>query len=76
MQLERIISARQLTIAVLQDIFQMARKMRSICEKNGRTNLLADKMIGLVFLEPSSRTLLSFQSAAQRLGAGIVFIQG
>jgi aspartate carbamoyltransferase catalytic subunit len=33
-------------------------------------------MIGLVFLEPSSRTLLSFQSAAQRLGAGIVFIQG
>jgi aspartate carbamoyltransferase len=76
MQLERIISARQLTIAVLQDIFQMARKMRSICEKSGRTNLLADKMIGLVFLEPSSRTLLSFQSAAQRLGAGIVFIQG
>ena len=76
MPLERLISARQLTIPVLHEIFQTARKMRTICQEKGRTNLLADKMIGLVFLEPSSRTLLSFQSAAQRLGAGIVFIQG
>lgn len=76
MPLERLISARQLTIPVLHEIFQTARKMRTICKEKGRTNLLADKMIGLVFLEPSSRTLLSFQSAAQRLGAGIVFIQG
>jgi len=76
MPLERLISARQLTIPILHEIFQTARKMRTICQEKGRTNLLADKMIGLVFLEPSSRTLLSFQSAAQRLGAGIVFIQG
>ena len=76
MPLERLISARQLTIPVLHEIFQTARKMRTICQEKGRTNLLADKMIGLIFLEPSSRTLLSFQSAAQRLGAGIVFIQG
>jgi aspartate carbamoyltransferase len=76
MPLERLISARQLTIPVLHEIFQTARKMRTICQEKGRTNLLADKMIGLVFLEPSSRTLLSFQSAAQRLGAGLVFIQG
>ncbi|MCY3006070.1 MAG: aspartate carbamoyltransferase [Planctomycetota bacterium] len=76
MPLERLISARQLTTPVLHEIFQTARKMRTICQESGRTNLLADKMIGLVFLEPSSRTLLSFQSAAQRLGAGIVFIQG
>ncbi|MFM8573788.1 MAG: aspartate carbamoyltransferase [Pirellula sp.] len=76
MSLERLISARQLTVEVLHEVFYMARKMRAICQNSGRTSLLADKMIGLVFLEPSSRTLLSFQSAAQRLGAGIVFIQG
>jgi aspartate carbamoyltransferase catalytic subunit len=76
MPLERLISARQLSVDVLHEIFDMARKMRTVCQETGRTNLLADKMIGLVFLEPSSRTLLSFQSAAQRLGAGIVFIQG
>lgn len=76
MPLERLTSARQLSIPVLNEIFSQARKMRDICKSQGRTNLLADKMIGLVFLEPSSRTLLSFQSAAQRLGAGIVFIQG
>jgi len=76
MALEKLTSARQLTLPVLEEIFHVAEQMRQICEKQGRITLLSDKMIGLVFLEPSSRTLLSFQSAAQRLGAGIVFIQG
>lgn len=76
MDFEKLISARQLTLPVLEEIFRVAEQMREVCKKNGRISLLSDKMIGLVFLEPSSRTLLSFQSAAQRLGAGIVFIQG
>lgn len=76
MDFEKLISARQLTLPVLEEIFRVAEQMREVCKKKGRISLLSDKMIGLVFLEPSSRTLLSFQSAAQRLGAGIVFIQG
>ncbi|MCL4136337.1 UNVERIFIED_CONTAM: hypothetical protein GTU68_053373 [Idotea baltica] len=41
----------------------------------GRSNLLDDKIVALLFFEPSSRTMLSFQSAAQRLNAGTVFAQ-
>lgn len=44
-------------------------------EKQGRSELLGDKIVALLFFEPSSRTMLSFQSAAQRLKAGTVFAQ-
>jgi aspartate carbamoyltransferase catalytic subunit len=41
----------------------------------GRIDLLDDKVVALLFFEPSSRTMMSFQSAAQRLKAGMVFAQ-
>ena len=44
-------------------------------DTQGRSNLLDDKIVALLFFEPSSRTMLSFQSAAQRLKAGTVFAQ-
>ena len=37
--------------------------------------MLDDKVVALLFFEPSSRTMMSFQSAAQRLKAGMVFAQ-
>ena len=42
---------------------------------HGRTQLLDDKMVALLFFEPSSRTMLSFQTAAERMKAGTVFAQ-
>ena len=44
-------------------------------EQKGRIDLLDDKVVALLFFEPSSRTMMSFQSAAQRLKAGMVFAQ-
>jgi len=74
--LRHLYSARQLTPEVLEEIFAVSRYMQRVCVMKGRTDLLSDKIVGLLFLEPSSRTMLSFQSAAQRLGAGILFMQG
>ncbi len=74
--MKKLVSSRQLEPDVLEEIFHVARYMRRVCDMKGRTDLLNDKIVGLIFLEPSSRTMLSFQSAAQRLGAGILFMQG
>lgn len=41
-------------------------------EKSPQSELLKGKIIALMFLEPSTRTRLSFTSAAQRLGAEIM----
>lgn len=50
--------------------------METILERKGRVHLLKDKVIALLFYEASSRTMLSFQAAVQRLGGGIILAQG
>ena len=70
-----LISATQLTPAVIEKIFPIIDDMAAQVSEHGRINLLEDKVIALLFFEPSSRTMMSFQSAAQRLKAGMVFAQ-
>ncbi len=55
-----------------EDIFQIL-KVTARMEKLARTKriapLLADRLVAVIFLEPSTRTRLSFEAAIQRLGA-------
>jgi len=69
-------SAEQLSPSLLTEIFRVTDSMAIISARAGRADLLADKTIALLFFEPSSRTMLSFQSAAQKLKAGVIFAQG
>ena len=70
-----LISAGQLTPEIIDSIFQVTDDMSESIQSEGRINLLDDKVVALLFFEPSSRTMMSFQSAAQRLKAGMVFAQ-
>lgn len=74
--LPSLISASQLTPDVISHLFKKTEEMEKVIEQHGRVNLLADKVVALLFFEPSSRTMLSFQTAAQRLKAGTIFAQG
>lgn len=70
-----LISSQQLTPKIINDIFIATDAMQQQVDLIGRSTLLQDKIVALLFFEPSSRTMLSFQSAAQRLNAGTVFAQ-
>jgi len=70
-----LISSKQLTPEIITQIFHVTDRMATDIEKSGRTDLLEDKVVALLFFEPSSRTMLSFQAAATRLKAGTVFAQ-
>jgi len=70
-----LISSKQLTPETITEIFNVTDRMANDIEKSGRTDLLEDKVIALLFFEPSSRTMLSFQAASSRLKAGTVFAQ-
>jgi aspartate carbamoyltransferase catalytic subunit len=41
-------------------------------EKNPNQPILSDKVVGSLFFEPSTRTRLSFETAANRLGARVI----
>ncbi len=72
---DSLISAKQLTPEIIQKMFVVTDTMATNIKQHGRIDLLDDKVVALLFFEASSRTMMSFQSAAQRLKAGMVFAQ-
>jgi len=68
-----IVSIKDLTRSDLDKVFGIARRM----ERDGYDRgLLRGKRISLLFYEPSTRTRLSFQAAAQSLGADTIWFAG
>ncbi len=47
-------------------------KLAGEFEKNPNQELMSDKIVASLFFEPSTRTRLSFESAANRLGASVI----
>ncbi|MBD3309956.1 aspartate carbamoyltransferase [Candidatus Woesearchaeota archaeon] len=63
-----IISINDMTKPEIIHILETAKKM----EKRSSKKLMQGKILGTLFFEPSTRTRLSFESAAKRLGAQTV----
>ena len=52
------------------------QKDGTVCFKKKWSDLLKDKLIASLFYEPSTRTRMSFETAAQRLGAKVISVVG
>jgi len=73
---QHLISAQQITKEVISSVFAVADEMEKIWSSGSRSKLLEEKIVALLFYEPSSRTMLSFQAATQGLSAGMLLAQG
>jgi len=62
--MKRFIDLADLEPAAVRDLIALAQKL----EKNPEPRALAGKVLGLLFMDPSLRTLASFQSGMARLG--------
>lgn len=71
-----ILTADQFSQKDLQTIITVAKKMKKMVEKKGASDLLHGKLMTALFYEPSSRTFGSFIAAMQRLGGGLIPLQG
>lgn len=63
-----ILRSRDLTDEMLEDLFDIADGLRRV----GLPKSLSGKIMATVFMEPSTRTRLSFESAMIRLGGSVI----
>ena len=67
-----VISAKDLTRHEVENILSLASIMEESCKENKIKKMLQDKIVACVFYEPSTRTRLSFETAALKLGAKVI----
>lgn len=72
--MQHILSTAQFTTKNLEEIFDHAdyMKKQSIRDPLALLDMHKGKVVATLFYEPSTRTRLSFESAAQRIGASII----
>ena len=63
-----IISTREYTKEMFDEILEMAEKLEPIAEGKVSSKILDGKILALLFFEPSTRTRMSFEAAMLRLG--------
>lgn len=69
MPLQHVVAVRQFKRSDLETIFEHADLMRTMPRSEKR---LDGRILATLFYEPSTRTRLSFESAMQRLGGGVI----
>lgn len=67
-----VISAKDFTRTWVESIFESAERIRWELSERSVLNYARDRILMTVFLEPSTRTRLSFQFAMTRLGGTVI----
>ena len=67
-----VISMKDFSRAEIDHVLDTAEKLEPVAKGEKTSRLLDGKIIALLFFEPSTRTRLSFEVAAQRLGGQIL----
>lgn len=68
MKHKSLVSIHDITKDDYEKVLQLAERF----EENPKRNILGDSVVATLFFEPSTRTRLSFESAASRLGAKVI----
>lgn len=69
-----LLSIRDLSPEEILELIASARKMKQELAEGRLRQSLARKIVGLVFVKPSTRTRVSFEAAVYRLGGRAVFM--
>lgn len=69
-----ILSTEDFTREEILEIMELSSRMEELVRKEHVSGLLSDKIVAVIFLEPSTRTRLSFETAIRRLGAGCITV--
>lgn len=67
-----IVSIRDFSRSQIESILDLSEEMIPYAKGEKRNRMLEGRILGNLFFEPSTRTRLSFESAAHRLGADVI----
>lgn len=73
--MKHILSTEQFKKKELEIILDKSWKMEQACKKGKILSFLKNKIIACIFFEPSTRTRLSFETAALKLGAKVISVE-
>ena len=70
--MRHVISIHDLSREQIEAVIERAKGMVPLAMGEGRSDLIAGKVLSTIFYEPSTRTRLSFETAMKRLGGDVV----
>jgi len=73
--MNHILSTNQFSKSDVESILNRAKVIEESYKDDNFSKALSDKIIACVFFEPSTRTRLSFETAALRLGAKVISVE-
>jgi len=74
--MRHVISVHDLSVEQIIDVLDRAEGMLPIARGEAVNDCLKGKVLGSIFFEPSTRTRLSFETAMNRLGGGVIGFAG
>lgn len=74
--MKHVISVHDFSAEEIVTVLDKAENMVEIAKGKARSDLLKGKVLATTFFEPSTRTRLSFETAMNRLGGGVVGFAG
>ena len=74
-ELSHLISASQLSPALLTDLFTAADRLQDDDRRRRLFPVLQGRILATLFYEPSTRTRLSFEAAMQKLGGSVLSVE-
>ncbi len=74
--MRNVISVHDFSVEEINDVLDRAEGMVSIAKGEADSDLLKGKVLACIFFEPSTRTRLSFETAMNRLGGGVIGFAG
>jgi len=66
-----VLSMRDFSREEIDFVLDMALSLEPYA-RGKKSNMLAGKILALLFFEPSTRTRMSFETAMKRLGGGVI----
>ncbi len=71
MKIRHVVEAQQFTVPMLMELFDRTRTMERVVARGGTLDY-QNKIMALLFYQPSTRTRCSFEAAMYRLGGKVV----